>query len=575
MSPETTAMSPGNPVERPDQPERTGARPRHARPGKPDRVVRYEPFVSYGVAPDPGTEPVWLYLRLSRYHRDGADAIERQRIDLQRRLAEQGGWTVMGEYVDNDSASASAARTRRGWAKLNEAIDAGQVTAVAFWKLDRTGRVAYQVLEWLGRCRSRGVRLVSHEDSAEELNSAGANGKIVSGIKALFAEIEADTMSVRQCAAKAHLAEAGFMHGGSIPFGWQPGPRVTDELGRTGRRLAPHPVEHPALRLAVQMVLDGHSLAEIAQAWVDTYGIVTAAGRPLNLGNIRRFLTSPRMVGYRMRRVPEHVRGVRLDLLAYVARDGSGQPVISQEPVTDPVTWRRVCRMLEQNATRPGYSPWGASGHEWPLTGLLVCPGCGHPLYGHVSTWTTVDGRRRYRGRYQCRANVRRGKGSCPRGAAVGSDEAEAYVLGWLAGYVTDDRLAAARARLSAVATSEADARLADELGAARAERDELLARQGSGQYRGAMVGLMVGMLADVTDRIAGLEARAALRSTPELGSEPGHVLVARWPLLAPAQKRSALAMVIEKIEVAQGPGSAADRLRVLPRAGLVLPGEQ
>ena len=30
----------------------------------------------------PGTKPIWLYLRLSKYHTDGADAIERQRIDL-------------------------------------------------------------------------------------------------------------------------------------------------------------------------------------------------------------------------------------------------------------------------------------------------------------------------------------------------------------------------------------------------------------------------------------------------------------------------------------------------------------
>ncbi|MGJ4077991.1 recombinase family protein [Corynebacterium sp. YSMAA1_1_F7] len=253
----------------------------NARPGRSRRSVVYPAFTRTGPdEPLPGTKPIYLYLRLSKYHKDKADAIERQRLDLTRKLAAEGGWTVMGEYIDNDSASKSAARTRKGWRQLNHDIRAERVPALAFWKLDRTNRIAAKTIEWIAQCQQAGVYLVSHQDSVDELNTATAGAKLVTGIKALLAEVETDAMSERQLASKRHLAEAGFIHGGTLPFGWQAGPRVVDEFGRSGVRLEPHPVEHPALKDAVDMVLAGKSLAQIGRHWQEHYGITTAKGAP-------------------------------------------------------------------------------------------------------------------------------------------------------------------------------------------------------------------------------------------------------------------------------------------------------
>lgn len=207
----------------------------NARPGRATRAVVYPAFTQTGPdSPAEGTRPIYLYLRLSKYHKDKADAIERQRLDLTRKLAAEGGWTVMGEYIDNDSASTSAAKNRKAWRQLNQDIQAGKVPAVAFWKLDRTNRIAAKCIEWIGQCQRSGVYLVSHQDSADELNTATAGAKLVTGIKALLAEVETDSMSERQLASKRHLAEAGFHHGGTPPLGWMAGPRVVDEFGRSG-----------------------------------------------------------------------------------------------------------------------------------------------------------------------------------------------------------------------------------------------------------------------------------------------------------------------------------------------------
>ena len=96
-------------------------------------------------------------------------------------------------------------------------------------------------LEWLAMRRE--TCTVSFADSADELNNASANAKLMVGIKALIAEAETDNMSARQYAAKRHAAEAGFNHGGTVPFGCILGPKSVDGLGRSGTRLLPHPVE--------------------------------------------------------------------------------------------------------------------------------------------------------------------------------------------------------------------------------------------------------------------------------------------------------------------------------------------
>lgn len=532
----------------------------NARPALRTRSVVYAPFTPYDVELKPGTRPIHLYLRLSKYHRDGADAIERQRIDLKRKLEADGGWTAMGEYVDNDSASASAARTRRGWHALNAAIDAGTVEAVAFWKLDRTNRIAARLLEWLGHCRELGVELVSHQDPSDELNKATAGAKLVTGIKALLAEVETDTMSERQKAAKAHAAEAGFNHGGTVPFGWALGGRENDAHGRSGRRLVPHPVEFPALSEAVEMAVRGESLTAIADCWADKYGITTATGRRVYLATIRRALTSPRLMGYRMRQVPEFERGVQLNLMDFVVRDSEGNPIVAHEPVCDRVTFERLQRSLKSRQTGT-LTPWGS--RDWLLTGLVFCPGCDGTLSGSVKTWKRTYGDTAKMDVYRCLANARRGKGSCHSGVSIARDGIEGYVMSWLRGFLNGEHLSAARAEEKA--RSKDDGRQA-ELDEAREELAALRAQQGSKQFRGAMVTVLLGMISDAQDRVTALEARNDATPASDLSIRDGNELVERWGAMGLAEKRHFISQCVVRIDVTPGKGSPENRVKITPR---------
>jgi site-specific DNA recombinase len=535
----------------------------NARPGRTTRSVVYPAFTHTGPAvPVEGTKPIYLYLRLSKYHKDKADAIERQRIDLTRMLVVDEGWTVMGEYIDNDSASSSAVKTRKGWRQLNADISAEKVKAVAFWKLDRTNRIAAKCIEWIADCQRAGVQLRSHQDSTDELNTATAGAKLITGIKALLAEVETDSMSERQLAAKRHLAEAGFHHGGMTPFGWIAGPRVTDAFGRTGIRLIPHPTEHQALKDAVDMVLAGKSLSQIARCWKEEYGITTASGAYAYEASVYRSLVSPRMIGYRMRQVPEHKRGVKIDLLDYIARDADGEPVNSQEPVCERATWLRVRRLLDQAKTSKARKPWGS--HEWLLTGIVFCQ-CGGRLYGHQKMRERAGGARAIEFVYRCMTNRHRGAGNCPGSCTISATKAEAYVLGWFFSQITDDALAKARARRR---LARSDDRVNESLALlddATAEKDALLAKQGTNTYKGTMVTVLLGLIEDAQTRIDGLQRRVDAVELDELMIADGPDLIRSWESKGIKEKRNYLRRMIHQIDALPGRGPMEERLRITP----------
>lgn len=513
--------------------------------------------------PLPGTRPVFLYLRLSRAHGDGRDAIERQRLDLTGKLAAEGGWTVMGEYVDRDSASAYARTQRAGWRALNAGIASGRVRAVAFWKLDRTLRIASRCLEWVTSCQQQGVTLLSHQDSTDELNSVTAAAKLSTGVKALLAEAETDTMSERQRAAKRHAAQAGFINGGRRPFGWQPGQRVTDSAGRTGRRLEPHPVEHLALKDAAALVLAGAGLRGVAVHWQTRYGITGIEGGLVSEQKVRAALISPRMVGYRQHQLPPHRRGVSVDPLDHIARTPDGEPVIGQEPVCDLATWHRIQAALRSRSTG-ARNGWGT--RAWLLTGLLRCP-CGSPLVGVAQPQKPdADGHRVVRYVYRCKANRRHGADTCAGGASITAPLAEQHVIDWLFEFFSSDRLDAHMRKVES-ANVEAVARIDRELAESSEELDALRVRASSLIVGSELHQIVAGMIAHAQERIANLhDERVAL--TIEHPSPLTHEqIVAVWPTLNNESRRTVLRQLIHHIDLAPGRRHPAERLNIVLHA--------
>ena len=338
---------------------------RRASPAGPSiRNKTYPPYLPYNVAVADGRRPIVLYLRLSKYHADGADAIDRQRLDLTRQLESDGGWSVVGEYVDNDSASASAVRSRAGWQALNKSIADGTVTAVAFWKLDRTNRVASKIIEWLATCRKSGVTLVSHEDPSAELNEASASAKLLIGIKSFSQKSKPTRCPIARRPQSATPPKQDSTTA-ACPLRVA-SRRPSHRLLRADRNPTRTSSDSNTRHCAMPFI---ESSTESRSTTLAGCGARSTASRPplerkSQPATFAEYLTSPRLMGYRMRQVPEHKRGVRINLLDHIARDQHGEPVISQEPVCDRVTWMRL-----QSAIAGGpRAQRGAYGETWPRT---------------------------------------------------------------------------------------------------------------------------------------------------------------------------------------------------------------
>lgn len=542
----------------------------NARPAAAPRINRWEPFIELATECKPGTEPMYMYARRSNRHNDSGDAIARQMLNMQDRFKPETGYTVMGAFVDNDSASKSAVEnddTRSGWALLNEQIEDGTVRNIVVDKLDRIYRYTRKQLEWVENNQKRGVKMFSLKDPAVIFEDSPM-GHVALSVLASMAQGETMTMSTRQLDSKKHAAEAGFNHGGTRPFGWMPDPvgRVVDpETGRSGQRMVKHPVEFDALRDAVQLILDGASLADIARHWTKEYGITTASGRDVYGATVRRCLRSPRLMGYRMRMVPEHQRGVTINLLDYIARDENAKPVKAYPPVCDRRTWDRVQKAMDAGKNTGTRKPWGSN--EWLLTGLLICSSCGGQMSGLDKQWRGAKGDVRKARAYRCIMNQRHGTGSCAEPVSIIADPLEEFVLYWVEGYLgREDRLAQAR---QAERERIDDPAAREELADALLELEALRAEQGSEKYKGAAVVALVQMIGDVSERVSTLEAQVVDAPVANIDADNGATFMTRWKTWDLGKKRSQLGVIIDHVTIAPGKGLPENRATITPRVVL------
>jgi DNA invertase Pin-like site-specific DNA recombinase len=135
-----------------------------------------------------------------------------------RQLAEQRGWTVVGEYVD---AGYSGARDRRPQLDaLMGVAHRGGIDIVAVWRFDRFARSVRHLVMALDDFRSRGIDFVSANDG---IDTSTATGRFTFSIIAAVAELEREIIRER---TRAGL-EAARRRGAKIGR-----PRVEVDLAR-------------------------------------------------------------------------------------------------------------------------------------------------------------------------------------------------------------------------------------------------------------------------------------------------------------------------------------------------------
>ena len=134
--------------------------------------------------------------------------VEMQLVEL-RKVAEQRGWTVFDEYVD-DGVSGSQ-ESRPGLDRMLDDARKGNLDVIVVWKLDRLGRSLKNLLSILDDISRLGVQFLSLRDSG--IDTTSPSGRLLLHLLGAFAEFERAMIQERVLAG-VRRAQASGKHCG-------------------------------------------------------------------------------------------------------------------------------------------------------------------------------------------------------------------------------------------------------------------------------------------------------------------------------------------------------------------------
>lgn len=161
--------------------------------------------------------------------------------------------------------------------------------------------------------------------------------------------------------------------------------------------------------------------------------------------------------------------------------------------------------------------------------------------------------------------NRHRGAGNCPGSCTISATKAEAYVLGWFFSQITDEALTRARARRKLARADNEVNVLLTQLDEATAEKNTLLAKQGTGAYKGTMVTVLLGLIEDAQQRIDALQRRIEAVESDELVVADSPDVIRSWSSKGIKERRNYLRRMILQIDALPGRGPIEERIRITP----------
>lgn len=286
-----------------------------------------------------------VYVRQSLDKSGDEAGVDRQESAC-RMLAEAKGWDNLTLYRDNDK-SATSGKERPDFERLLRDIDAGRVTAVVVFHLDRLTRTIRDLTRVIEAGKTKRVNIACVHGVSLDLGDP--TGVAVATILTAIAAMEVQHKGTRQKAANRQRATAGKAFWTRRPFGYDRNEHGVFTVGP----------EADLIRTGAAAVLAGSTIAAVARDW-NAAGHPTTAGGPWGVTQVRRLLLNPRYAGKRLYNGEEMEAG------------GMWQPILDEatqrsleEKLTDP---RRKTAPDDLNS-------------KYLLSGICLCGKCGKKMF--------------------------------------------------------------------------------------------------------------------------------------------------------------------------------------------------
>jgi len=224
-----------------------------------------------------------IYVRISLDKVGEGLGVQRQEDEC-RDLCARNGWEVVEVCVDND-VSANSKKIRPAYQKALGLIESGEADIWVSWAYDRTMRKIADLDPFVEALKSAGAS--AHFVRSGGIDLATAGGQMMAGMLVLLARAETGMKSERQKAQNRQRANSGKrrLGGGVRIFGWQED------------RLTLHPIEAPALKTAVEEVIDGRSLRSLIAEWNSRPELAPPRGGIWRYSTISALLQRPSSAG--------------------------------------------------------------------------------------------------------------------------------------------------------------------------------------------------------------------------------------------------------------------------------------
>jgi site-specific DNA recombinase len=320
------------------------------------------------------TQRAAIYVRQSL---DVPEGIERQLL-LTRELAARRGWSVVVEYVDNETSATKARGAKTGWARMIKAAKAGEFTHVIAVNGDRLMRGLSDLLILI----DLHLKIVTVDG---EIDLSSPEGEANASMGAVFARLEVRRKAERMERAVNTKIASGIPMTAMRPFGYEPD------------MITLRPSEAAPLAEAIERVTKGNSVHSIAR-WLNESEVLTTRGHQWSTTQLKKVLLRERNAG-------------RLVRHGVIVEPSQIQPVV------DAATFDLAKAIL--TASGRGVTAGPKPDINW-LSGLMKCSVCGATILQKTKTGV---GRT-----YSCSAAI---SGTLPRGerhVSIMADIAEAKV---------------------------------------------------------------------------------------------------------------------------------------------------